>query len=99
MMAGMGGHLYILKYVRAQGCPWDEGCMDFAAEGGHMEVLRWGRANGAPWGEETCKMAVYGGNLWVLMRERNCQWDKAACEETARLRKHDEILNWINEQT
>jgi hypothetical protein len=47
--AARGGHLEMLKYARANGCPWDEGTCAAAARGGHLEVLQWARANGCPW--------------------------------------------------
>jgi hypothetical protein len=47
--AAKGGHLNILQWARANGCPWDEGTCDEAAWGGHLEVLQWARANGCPW--------------------------------------------------
>ena len=46
-----GGHLEVLKWARANGCPWDEGTCAYAAEGGHLEVLKWARENGCPWDE------------------------------------------------
>ena len=48
-MAAMGGHLEVLQWARANGCPWDEKTCMHAAEGGHLEVLQWARANGCPW--------------------------------------------------
>jgi hypothetical protein len=43
------GNLEMLKYARANGCPWDEGTCAAAARGGHLDVLMWARANGCPW--------------------------------------------------
>lgn len=42
------GHLEVLKWCRANGCPWDEDIRREAAKGGHLEVLKWCRANGCP---------------------------------------------------
>jgi hypothetical protein len=38
-MAAQGGHLEVLQWSRANGCPWDEWTCIKAAEGGHLEVL------------------------------------------------------------
>tara|TARA_B110000046_G_scaffold93492_1_gene101435 strand:- start:44 stop:256 length:213 start_codon:yes stop_codon:yes gene_type:complete len=43
-----GGHLEVLKWARANGCPWDEDTCEAAAEGGQLEVLEWAVANGCP---------------------------------------------------
>jgi hypothetical protein len=44
-----GGHLEVLQWLRANGCPWDETTCAYAARrGGHSELLSWAQANGAP---------------------------------------------------
>ena len=50
--AARSGHLEVLQWLRANGCPWDEWTCKYAAEGGHLEVLQWARANGCPWDEK-----------------------------------------------
>ena len=44
------GHLELLQWLRAEGCPWDE-CKtcQAAVEQGQVETLRWARENGCPW--------------------------------------------------
>ena len=46
------GHLAVLQWARAQGCPWDEETCVGAALGGHLaasdSVLQWARAQGCP---------------------------------------------------
>jgi hypothetical protein len=42
------GRLTVLKWARANGCPWDEQTCSYGAGGGHLEVLQWARANGCP---------------------------------------------------
>ena len=44
--AAEGGHLHVLKWLRANGCPWDEMACVGTAKGGHLEVLKWLRAKG-----------------------------------------------------
>jgi hypothetical protein len=40
----LGGHLEVLQWARANGCPWDHHTRDVAT--GH--VLEWAVANGVP---------------------------------------------------
>ena len=48
MFAAQGGHLEVMQWARANGCPWDSLTCAYAAEGGYLEVLQWARANGCP---------------------------------------------------
>ena len=48
-----GGHLEVLKWARANGCPWNEATCTLAASNGHLEVLQWARAHGCPWDKLT----------------------------------------------
>ena len=53
-LAAAEGYLGLIKWARANGCPWDADTCANAAEGGHLEVLQWAHANGCPWDENTC---------------------------------------------
>ena len=53
LRAALCGHLEVLKWARANGCPWHEEACTAAAEGGHVEVLKWLCANGCHWSLET----------------------------------------------
>ena len=55
--AARGGHLEMLQWARANGCPWNEMTCSGAATGGHLDVPRWAREKGCPWSEETRAMA------------------------------------------
>ena len=55
--AAEGGHLEVLQWARAQGCPWDWRTCAWAARNGHLEVLQWARAHGCRWDEATCAYA------------------------------------------
>ena len=55
-MAAANGHLEILKWARANGCPWDEWtCIAGQLKMTDLEILKWARANGAPWNEESIR--------------------------------------------
>tara|TARA_B110000093_G_scaffold106567_1_gene114601 strand:+ start:96 stop:410 length:315 start_codon:yes stop_codon:yes gene_type:complete len=58
------GHLEVLQWARANGCPWNKWTCAFAARHGHLEVLQWLRANGCPWDGRT--RAVARDHLEVL---------------------------------
>ena len=48
MLCG-GGHLEVLQWARANGCPWDNRTCEAAAHGGHLEVLQWAIKNNCPY--------------------------------------------------
>ena len=55
--ATKGGHLEVLKWLRANGCPWDKWTCAWAAGGGHLEVLQWAISNGCPYnGDQLCNI-------------------------------------------
>jgi hypothetical protein len=41
-------HLEVLRWLRANGCPWDAGTIALARKYGHDDVVIWAKANGAP---------------------------------------------------
>ena len=98
--AARGGHLEVLQWVRAQGCPWDEGTCCEASKGGHLEVLQWAREQGCPWDEDTCWGAFEGGHLEVLQwaQEQGCPWDwgrlVSACAWQKAVPTVLEVLQW-----
>ena len=49
MEAAASGNLELVRWLRAEGCPWNWKTCSCAANKGHVEVLRWARENGAPW--------------------------------------------------
>ena len=53
LCAAEGGHLGVLQWLRANGCPWHRNTCHSAVYKGHVEVLRWARENGCPWDRGT----------------------------------------------
>ncbi len=47
----------MLKWARANGCPWNQETCALAAKYGYLEVLKWARENGCPWDEHTRQLA------------------------------------------
>ena len=49
MHAARSGNLELVKWLRANGCPWDANACHVAVRRGHVRVLRWARENGCKW--------------------------------------------------
>ena len=56
----------MLKWLRSEGCPWDEVPCTYAANGGHLDVLKWLRSEGCPWDAITCTEAASFRHLDVF---------------------------------
>jgi hypothetical protein len=69
-LAATGGHLNVLRWLRAHNCAWGMTCAA-AAKGGHLHILKWARANGCPWDNYTCAFARRYGHTHVLNWARN----------------------------
>lgn len=74
------GYLECLKYLREQGCAWDERVCSVAAGKGYLDILKYAHTHGCPWDERTCMFAAYYGHLNCLRyaHERGCPWDSKA---------------------
>ena len=46
--AAHGGHLEVLQWARANGCPWDETTCEAAVARGHLDVVQWAKENDCP---------------------------------------------------
>lgn len=84
-------NLEIFKWLKENGCPWDEFiCCDAAAKN-RLEILKWTRVQNppCPWDEDTCSEAAFGGHFEILKwaRENNCPWDEDTCSSA-----HLEVL-------
>ena len=90
------GYLGLLKWARANGCPWRKTTCSRAAAGGHLEVIKWARANGCSWDQVTCSNAAEGGHLKVLKwaRANGCMWDETACAAAA-AEGNLKLLKWL----
>jgi hypothetical protein len=89
------GHMEVLQWARANGCPWDWRTCATAAYNGHLEVLQWARVNGCPWNEWTCSHAARNGRLEILKwaRTNGCPWNEWTCSDAA-MNDHLEVLRW-----
>ena len=100
-LAAFGGHLEVMKWLRAKGCPWGTGTSRSAALGGHLEVLQWMRGQDppCPWDSRVCYWAALGGHLEVLRwaRSQGCPWDGRVTRAAAE-GGHLEVLQWMRGQ-
>ncbi len=90
-------NLPMLKWLRENGCPWDERTCDAAASRGHLNVLQWARANGCPWNAREGGMkAAREGHLAILQwaHANGCPWDDWIRIGAAF--GHLEILKWAH---
>ena len=96
--AAFHGHLEVMKWLQAKGCPWGTQTSNCAAHGGHLEVLQWMRAQDppCPWTSDVCIYAALGGHLEVLRwaRSQSCPWNKDVPYAAAR-RGHLKTLVWL----
>jgi hypothetical protein len=92
--AARNGHLDVLKWARANGCPWDEWTCAYATR--YFHILKWARENGCPWDADTCSWAAGNGHLDVLKwaRANGCPWDEWTCAYATR---YFHILKWARE--
>ncbi|KAJ1405664.1 hypothetical protein B484DRAFT_457028 [Ochromonadaceae sp. CCMP2298] len=103
--AAYGGHLPVLRWLRAQDppSPWGEEACTYATEGGHLHVLQWMRAQDppCPWDQETCQWAAEGGHLhvlqWMRAQDPPCPWDQQTCRYAA-MSGHVHVLQWLRAQ-
>ena len=96
--AAQGGHLELVKWLRAKGCPWGTTTSANAAFGGHLEVLQWMRGQDppCPWDSNVCYFAASKGHLEVLRwaRSQGCPWNEnAPC--AAAMNGHLKTLVWL----
>ncbi len=75
----------MLRWLRANGCPWNADVCAAAAEGGHFSLLKWARAEGCPWDERVCNQAASNGRLGMLVWAREnggeaCPWSERTYE-------------------
>ena len=102
--AAYSGHLELVKWLRAKGCPWDIQTSTAAACGGHLEVLQWMRDQNppCPWNsEDILGFAALEGHLDVLRwaRRQGCPLGQFAWNEgltcAAAYNGHLKVLVWL----
>ena len=96
--ASMGGHFEVIKWLRSEGCYWDEFSSSLVASSGNLKLLKWAKKDGMPWSDElVCEGASGGGKLeilrWSHARNEDCL-GKKCCDFAARF-GHLKVLRWL----
>ena len=61
-------HFKLCKWLKANGCPWDDQTFTEAAKNGDsLEFLQWLKENGCPWSTETSCVAAESSNYEIFM--------------------------------
>jgi len=84
--AAGGGHLELLKQLRACGFPWNSDTCAEAIEGGHLAVLQYARAEHCPWSSVALNQAAARPDSIDMMRwmcENGCMLNPEACASAA----------------
>ena len=68
------GHLDIMKWLLANGCPCNNLTFHAASGNGNLDNMKWLRANGCPFGKATFYNAVVNGNQYNIkwLKENGC---------------------------
>ena len=97
--AASQGHINVIKWLRANNCPWSQYTCAHAAEHGHLDVLQWLRANGCPWDVWVCTYAAARGHLdmlkWAVAH--GCDWSYRAYV-LAKAGNHQHVVAWFQSQ-
>ena len=102
-LAGLGGSVEVLEYLKLKGYEFDEEVCAYAAEGGSLEALKFLRAQDppCPWNEVTCAWAAGGGHLdvlkWLRAQDPPCPWNEETCADAA-AGGHLDVLKWARAQ-
>lgn len=96
-IAARHGQMEVLCWLRAQGCPVNEACVEAAAYGGHLAILQALRKAGCPWHEKTLELAAMGGHTQLLFWavSEGCPGDKTKCAQLAAEHGHEHTVKQI----
>ena len=102
-MAGKGGSVEVLAFLRGKGYELNEGACQGAATGGSLEALKFlrGLDPPCPWDELTCASAAVEGQIevlkWLRAQDPPCPWDEQTCSWAAQRGRLD-VLKWVRDQ-
>jgi len=91
--AARHGHLDVIQWVRANGCPWNG--IVYVNAGDRLDTAEWARRNGRPWDASVCARVAASGDMRLLewLWKNGCPWDADTCAAAARER-HLDVLKW-----
>ena len=97
MNAALNGNIENMKWLKENGCEWDERTFANAALNGNIENMKWLKENGCRWNEYTFECAAFNGNLENMkwLKENECPWDGNVFD-IAVSRKDFENMKWLH---
>ena len=81
-MAAYNGHLAVLQWARAQGCPWDENTCSSAGENGLLAILEWAQVQGCPCDQETLNALEQEKQRLLLQRRAMLEYVRTLNEKS-----------------
>lgn len=98
--AAEGGHMDLLLWLKAQGCPLSVRVCELASKSNQLHILEWATSLDppVPFSEKCCSWSAFWGHLRVLqwLREHGCPWDSDTCAWAAKGNQF-EVLRWAHE--
>jgi hypothetical protein len=96
--AAEGGHLDLLQWAYANGCPLDDWVTCKAAAIGRLDIIQWARSQDCPWDEYTPRYAAKEGHLHVVewVMANGCPRSKSLLESAA-TNGHLPVVRWAHE--
>lgn len=107
--AARAGHLDMLKWLRAEGYPWDKSVCTSTMIGSHVGVLKWAIENGCPYDFEDCIEEISHvcyrgksappGELEILqyLHSIGCRFDRPVLCSRAAAAGDLALLKWLRE--
>jgi hypothetical protein len=96
--AAKHGNIRLMKWLKANECPWDSETFEYAVIHGNLENMKWLKANGCPWDSSTFTYAADHGNLENMkwLKENGCPWNAITFEAAAE-NGNLENMKWLKE--
>ena len=91
----------MMKWLHANGCPFDESACTEAAIEGHIDTLKWLHENGFPWNQDTFTSSAAFGHFEILiwLHQQGCPfaWDEDTCFDVTESGYID-TLQWFQQK-
>jgi hypothetical protein len=75
--ASKNGNLENMKWLKEQGCPWNDYTFEYAATNGNLENMKWLKEQGCSLNIHVFNAATENGNLENMkwLKEQGCPWN------------------------
>ncbi len=88
-------YIGILRWVRQDGCPWDNWTCELTARNGNLKLLKWLRKGGCPWGNWTLTYTTSWDRWRVLQWAINDGYPRYTRGIVGNIR-NEELMKWKN---